>query len=69
VVERFAGSLRYEHPCRRKTASAARLPEQVGQLLVTCNGGRPHETLGQRTPLSQHREDPHLFQALVLQEP
>jgi transposase InsO family protein len=69
VVERFHRSLKYEHLYQRKIANAAELAEEVREFLQTFNEVRPHETLGQRPPLLLHRDDPHLFAALTLQEP
>jgi hypothetical protein len=46
-----------------------KLSEEIAAHLALYNEVRPYEALGQRPPLVVHREDPHLFAALTLQEP
>jgi putative transposase len=69
VLERFHHSMKCEHLCKRQVANAAELADKVKEFLATFNEVRPHETLGQRSPLEMHGEDQHLFQGLALQEP
>jgi putative transposase len=69
VVERFNQSLKYEHLYQHEIDQAATLAEEVEAFLALFNEVRPHEALAWRQPLAMHRADPHLFQALSLQEP
>ena len=69
LVERFKQSLKYEHLYQRDIDHAATLAEEVEAFLVMFNEVRPHESLAGRQPLAMHRADPHLFQALSLQDP
>lgn len=68
VVERFNQSLKYEHLYQREVDHAATLAEEIEEYLLMFNEIRPHESLGWRQPLAMHREDPHLFEGLSLQE-
>lgn len=68
VVERFNESLKYEHLYRCEIDHAATLAEEVEEFLELYNRVRPHESLGWRQPHAMHRADPHLFEALSLQE-
>jgi len=69
VVERFNQTLKYEHLYQREIDQATTLAGEVESFLTVFNEIGPHETLAQRTPLPLHRADPHLFQALSLQDP
>jgi len=69
VVERFNQTLKYEHLYQREIDQAATLAEEVESLLTLYNEVRPHESLGQRPPLSMHRADQHLFRAPSPQDP
>lgn len=46
VVERFNGSLKYEHVYREEIADAAVLTEEVERFREIYNRVRPHEALG-----------------------
>ena len=61
VVERFNGSLKYEHLYRTEIYQAAELAEEVEAFLRLYNEVRPHEAIGFRRPLDIYRSDPHLF--------
>jgi transposase InsO family protein len=68
VIERFNRSLKYEHPYQREVDHASTLAEEIEEYLLMFNEIRPHESLRWRQPLAMHREDPHPFEALSLQE-
>jgi transposase InsO family protein len=68
VVERFYRTLKYEHLYRLEIRDAIELDEQVQLHRRTYNEIRPHESLGQVTPLSVHLADPNLFRAGSVQE-
>jgi len=69
VVERFNQTLKYEHLYQREIEQAATLAEEVEGFLTTFNEVRPHESLGQRIPLSMHRGDQRLLGTPSLQQP
>jgi hypothetical protein len=58
-----------QHSRQNEIEQAATLAEEVADFLALYNEVRPHESLRQRIPLVVHRADPHLFQALSLQDP
>ena len=62
VVERFYRTLKYEHLYRLEIRDAIELDEEVETHRRTYNEVRPHESLGQVTPMSVHLADPNLFQ-------
>jgi putative transposase len=71
VVERFNGSLKYEHLYRHEIADALELVDQAEAYRALYNEIRPHEALGFETPLSVYLADPlesHLFPAQSVQE-
>ena len=69
VVERVHQSLKYKHLYQREIEQAATMAEEIHGFLVMFNEVRPHEALGYRLPLEMHLLDPHLFEALTLQDP
>lgn len=69
AVGHFDRSLRYEYLYQREIEQAAELAEEVEAFRALYNEIRPHESLGQRIPLSINRGDHHLFRALSLQDP
>ena len=56
VVERFNSTLKYEHLYRRPIPDAATLIDEVDFFIGFYNSCRPHQTLGQRTPLEVYRQ-------------
>ncbi len=68
VVERFYRTLKYEHLYRLEIADAIHLDEQVKVHRQIYNEVRPHEALGQVTPMSIHLADPNLFQGKSVQK-
>ena len=61
VVERFYRTLTYERLYRLEIRDAIELDEQVEAHRRTYDEIRPHESLGQVTPMSVHLADPNLF--------
>jgi putative transposase len=68
VVERFNGSLKYEHLYREEIADAQVLTEQVERFREIYNRIRPHEALGFLTPMAAHLAEPNLFPPESVQE-
>ncbi len=71
VVERFNGSLKYEHLYRLEIADALELADQTATYRTLYNEIRPHEALDFATPLSRHAQDPppsHLYPPESVQE-
>jgi len=68
VVERFNGSLKYEHLYREEIADAQALVEQVELFREIYNQIRPHEALGFLTPVAVHLAEPNLFLPESVQE-
>lgn len=68
VVERFNGSLKYEHLYCEEIADAQALAEQVERFREIHNRIRPHEAIGFLTPAVVHLSEPNLFQAGSVQE-
>lgn len=70
VVERFNGSLKYEHLYRLEIADALELADQAEAFRTLYNEIRPHEAIDFATPLSRYlaHPEPHLFQAESVQE-
>ena len=68
VVERFNGSLKYEHLYREDIHDAVTLSEEVQRYRAIYNGIRPHESLGFLTPRSVHTAEPNLFHPESVQE-
>jgi transposase InsO family protein len=68
VVERFYRTLKYEHLYRLEIRDAIELDEQVESHRHTYNEVRPHESLGQVTPMSVHLADPNLLQDRCVQK-
>lgn len=58
VVERFNGSLKYEHLYRLVIADVIALADETEAYRELYNAIRPHEALGFATPLSQHLAEP-----------
>ncbi len=58
VIERFFGSIKYEHLYREEIADGLDLAMHAERYLDVFNGIRPHEELGFRTPLEAYLEDP-----------
>jgi len=63
VVERFNGSLKYEHLYREEITDAQALTEPVERFRQIYNRIRPHEAIGFLTPAVVHLSGPNLFQA------
>ncbi len=68
VVERFYRTLKYEHLYRLEIRDAIELDEQVQFHRRVYNQIRPHESLGQVTPMSVHLAEPNLSEAGGVQE-
>jgi transposase InsO family protein len=68
VIERFYGSLKYEHLYREEIPDAQVLSEQVERFREIYNRIRPHEAIGFLTPAAVHQSEPNLFQAQSVQE-
>jgi putative transposase len=58
VVERFNGSLKYEHLYRLEIADALALADEAEAFRRLYNEVRPHETLGQERPLDHYLAEP-----------
>jgi transposase InsO family protein len=58
VAERFNASLKYEHLYRLEIPDALTLGVEAEAYRRLYNEIRPHETLGQETPLSHYLADP-----------
>jgi transposase InsO family protein len=68
VVERFNGSLKYEHLYREEITDAQVLAEQVERFREIYNRIRPHEAIGFLTPAAVHLSEPNLSQTESVQE-
>jgi transposase InsO family protein len=68
VVERFYRTLKYEHLYQMEIADAIELAEQIEVHRRLYNEVRPHESLGQVTPMSVYLDDPNLFGANSVQK-
>lgn len=55
VVERFFGTLKYEHLCRAIIDDGDALAVEVNLFRQTYNTRRPHQALGHRTPHDAYR--------------
>ena len=55
VIERFFPAVKYEHLYREELMDGAMVVAAVERYRTLCNAVRPHETLGQRTPLTVWR--------------
>ena len=58
VVERFFGSLKYEHLYRVEIGDVLELQAEVDAFRQLYNTWRPHEALGFATPLSHYLAEP-----------
>jgi len=58
VVERFNQSIKYEHLFRLEIPDAIALADEAEVFRRLFNEVRPHETLGQVTPLSVYLAEP-----------
>jgi putative transposase len=58
VVERFFGSLKYEHLYREEIRGGADLADEVAAYLELYNRVRPHESLAWRTPMAVYLDEP-----------
>jgi transposase InsO family protein len=58
VVERFNQTLKYEHLYRHEIADALELHDEAHAFRDIYNAIRPHEALGQETPLSHYLAHP-----------
>jgi putative transposase len=70
VVERFFGSIKYEHLYREEIAGGQELHEHAQAFVRLYNDVRPHERLGFGTPREAYlrRPESHLFQPESVQE-
>ena len=68
VVERFYRTLKYEHLYQLEIPDAIELAEQIEAHRRIYNELRPHEALGQLTPMSVYLADPNLFEAENVQK-
>lgn len=71
VVERFNGSLKYEHLYRHEIADVLELTDETEAFRSLYNQVRPHEAIDFETPLSRYLADPvgsHLNQAESVQD-
>jgi transposase InsO family protein len=70
VVERFFGSLKYEHLFRLEIGDVMEMAEAVDHYRTIYNTVRPHEALDFGRPLERHLSEPvepHLFQPQSVQ--
>ena len=67
MVERFNGSLKYEHLYREEIPDATTLTEAVERFREIYNRIRPHEAIGFLTPLAVHLSEPNLSEAESVQ--
>lgn len=58
VVERFTGSLKYEHLYRIEIQSGHDLAQECEEYRRLYNEVRPHESIGMRTPIAAYLEPP-----------
>lgn len=58
VVERFNGSLKYEHLYREEIADVLELHDAIEAYRALYNHVRPHEALGFATPMSHYLAEP-----------
>lgn len=63
VIERFFGSIKYEHLYRREIANGIELHDECQAYRQTYNEIRPHETLDQWPPLGRYLTQPISFEA------
>lgn len=63
VIERFYGSLKYEHLYRREIASGIELNDECHSYRLLYNQIRPHEALGLRPPIRTYLAEPMSFDA------
>lgn len=71
MVERFNGSLTYEHLYRLEIPDALELSDATEAYREPYDGIRPHEALGFATPLGRYLAEPaesHLSEAKSVQE-
>lgn len=71
VVERFFGSLKYEHLYRLEIEDVLRLAAEIEAYRQVYNTIRPHEALDFERPLERYLREPleaHQFQATSVQE-
>jgi len=59
VIERFYGSIKYEHLFRLDIANGIVLNEEAERFRQLYNKVRPHEHLGQITPIEVYLADPN----------
>lgn len=65
VVERFFGTLKYEHLYRGQITDGDALAVEAALFTQTYNRIRPHQTLNDRTPLQAYLQ-PHTSQSLPI---
>ncbi len=58
VIERFYGSIKYEHLYRLEIRSGVEINEECAKFAALYNEVRPHEHLGFLTPLEVYLADP-----------
>lgn len=71
VIERFFGTLKYEHLYRREIADVMTLVAEVEAFRLIYNTVRPHESVGDVPPMERYLSEPaepHLNQAESVQE-
>lgn len=71
VIERFFGTLKYEHLYRHEIADVLTLVAEVEAFRLIYNTVRPHEGIGDVPPMERYLSEPaepHLFQAGSVQE-
>lgn len=71
VIERFFGTLKYEHLYRQEIGDVMTLVAEVEAFRLIYNTVRPHESLGDVPPLTRYQADPlrpHLFPAGSVQD-
>ncbi len=70
VIERFFGTLKYEHLYREEIADVVALVDEVADFRQLYNTIRSHETLGFQTPISRYlaHPEPHLSEPESVQE-
>ena len=71
VIERFFGTLKYEHLYRLEIADVVTLVAEVEAFRLLYNTVRPHEALDFERPMDRYLSEPiepHLFQAESVQD-
>lgn len=71
VIERFFGTLKYEHPYREEIDEVITLVAETGAYRLIHNTVRPHEALDYERPMERYLAepaDPHLYRPESVQD-